>query len=450
VIRTLAIVRLLFGIQRFVLVFTALGVTVVIAALIFGGLRFATLGSSILVLVPAMVLPATFRQLVCNRRFMLVPQFRALAVAALLLVAFAAGGLGVLYRVQAHEGGNWSLSVAAGLLAFSVASAYLLVGQWLCTFRSGWLPQMLLMFLIVFWALSDISLPNQLLNNAWLLSLAALLGWYWLWRAVRMRAPLAGPQQRMDLSATEAYRSMDWQLRLGTPEHAGTTLMRGASDGWVNRVASVALFAVCIPAVSMLLPAMVENLAPGIRSQNPPLLPLYMLALSGTMLSLPIAQWPVRVRYIWLRSSGNRAALLRMLERHLGEEAGLVAVSTGIAAVAIRLTTDTALPLLVAYSAGFTAMTFLGAYFGMSARIRGIDGRALYFRLGIGWFLIASIILIVTQTAGIPGLCVLLAVIAALAWHYRRRARERLMRMDWCAVKPTRSVGMLRVQTAPD
>jgi hypothetical protein len=198
----------------------------------------------------------------------------------------------------------------------------------------------------------------------------------------------------------------------------------------------------------MLLPAMVENLAPGIRSQNPPLLPLYMLALSGTMLSLPIAQWPVRVRYIWLRSSGNRAALLRMLERHLGEEAGLVAVSTGIAAVAIRLTTDTALPLLVAYSAGFTAMTFLGAYFGMSARIRGIDGRGLYFRLTIGWFLIASIILIVAQTAGIPGLCVVLALIAGLAWHYRRRVRDKVMRMDWCAVKPTRLVSS-RAQTAP-
>src|SRR5690606_3389513 len=84
-----------------------------------------------------------------------------------------------------------------------------------------------------------------------------------------------------------------------------------------------------------------------------------------------LIDWPARLRYVWLRSPGDRMALWRMLDRMVREEAIIIAAITAIASLVISLVSDTALWLLLTYMVGCTIAMLLSAYCVMALRLSG-------------------------------------------------------------------------------
>src|SRR5690606_2164174 len=161
-------------------------------------------------------------------------------------------------------------------------------------------------------------------------------------------------------------------INLGPPAHATGTLVRNANNGWINRIGASALWVLGFALVWFL--SVQWNPDPAEHQRNVDTISSFLfLSFSVTVVRTwtQTIDWPARLRNVWLRSPGNRTALWRSLDRMVWEEAGIVAGITGTAALGISFATNTAVWLLVAYTAGSTLAMLLGAYFVIALRTSG-------------------------------------------------------------------------------
>jgi hypothetical protein len=442
--RVLAILFLLFAhswplriMSAFALLSVALGV--------FVGSRDIT--NNFVLLITLLWSGGAFRQVVSDRRLSMLPRFRVHAVAALILVALAVGcaaGLAAVFDPAPQDAGS---AVDTALIAFSLVSFFLLLNQWVATLRAGVLLQLLLIVLAVPYMGGDVY-ESALVERAWAPTLAALLGWSWLLLAFRKSAELKAPNPWLRIESTAGLNAGQRStaamfglgpLNLGRPANPAGTLMRGGNDGWINRVGA-ALIWVLGPALLWMLWTYAAVPA-GWREPHADSIALILLASFIAIAAISptrLVDWPTRLRYVWLRAPGNRDALWRMLERNIGEEVGVVTAITSAASIAISLATGTSVPFLVAYVAGASVAVLVGAYCVMAMRIGGASVTEISLCCAFGWSpVIFMIVVIGPQPAVLGSVIVVLGGVALISRHF---VRKQFIRIDWCAVKPTRNL----------
>lgn len=439
--RTFAVLALLFG-HHGALAFMSGTAVLLLAIGVFVGPELV-LGNAFAVFA-LLWASNSFRQFVSNVRLSLLPGFRSHAVGALLLAATAIGAAAALAAFISPE--PEAEVLGTGLLAFALSSAYILVAQWVSTARAPLLVQLLLVMLMFRYVGNGDAFSGVLGRHAWACALAAMLGWAWLFRSVQGGARIAGPHPMLRIEQTSGVRPRQWTLEafgigpldIGRPAHSAGTLMRGSNDGWFNRVGDLLFWVVGFAFVWTLSIYGFESAS---ESQwGPALEPVpafLLLSFAATAFQAPrYFDWPARLRYLWLRTPGGRAALWRMLERAVVTEAAIVAVITaGVSAVLI-VAADTSIDLSLTYVLGCTTGVLLGAYGAMGMRIAGATAVAVHIAAFLGWMPIVMILMFAgPEPTVLKSALVVIVVLAVVARFVTWRM---FLRMDWCAVKPLR------------
>jgi hypothetical protein len=286
--------------------------------------------------------------------------------------------------------------------------------------------------------------------NRWLdfgpaLAAVATLGWAVLWLLLRRQTAPAGPSTAQKLDTMSEGRmsfvGLQWlpAVRLAGPASPSGTLMRGSSDGWLNRIIAMAI---CVVGFAALWFGWMYLVGNALTNRQPEaaiglfLLVSFFAIVFGT--PLVITEWPSRLRYLWLRTHGDRALLWRCLERVLLQEAGLVGACTALVALAVAVTTATPAALLLAYVAGTSLGFLLSAYFAIWFRQLGESIAMLGFCLTLIWVPVFWIIVGIVRNAGAANLFWLLLPAAGIASLLRAIARRKFLTVDWCALRPAR------------
>ncbi len=452
--RTLRILWFLFSYHYGILLFTIPGLSLLAIGVVPALMGLAPLPwafAGILLIWPALWSAAVVRQLCANPRFTMVPQFRQCAVGALFLIPLIAAVLRFTYFVVAADTPDWNHAMTEGLGIFVMTGAGLLLIQWLSTFRMGLVFQLLVLFVVWRYLFLDIA-PLPMTDFRWPATAATLLGWVWFFLQVRHRQTLAPPTalQRMEHLTGENVSA--WRMELfapwmpGRPSRPESTLLRGAGDSWMQRLGPLLFVVVGLPSLWALWTAsMPRSSHPFGEAGSVPMFLISGLFFSSLVPALTMAEWPARLRALWLRSPGDRRTLWRALEREVYRDALLVlCITTGIALVAWRVS-NTDAGLLVAYSVGCAVGMVFSAMFVIWWRCLGQTVLTLSFTLPFLWFLTVGLIAALgttLQTAHI----VMMAVFAVAAGICRFTARGRVLKLDWCAVRPARRSGIRRVR----
>lgn len=390
-----------------------------------------------------------FRQLVSNRRFSLLPAFRSLAVVALLLVAVIASlvGLGLMLLAPAEL--SRSIAINGALLLFATASGFLLLQQILCTTRIGFVFQVV-MFIALFnapWRAPE--LVSVLLEPAPFMVLAALLGWVWLWLAVRNRSNLAGPNQfqRVDNWGNQPANQWGgtWSLNLGGRANPFGSLLRGNRDSLANRVGMLGILQLGIPLIWILI----SSYTIPRRGSNPFVGPEVFLLVSyfGIVMILPtfVTEWPARLKLLWLRSGGERRDLWQLLERSLWNDIGIIALVAAVLAPLCLRYTSVQPALVIVYASGTIAAVAAACYIGFWFRARSNSLTIIYFAMNLAWMLLLVGVVTTYGALGAYALFWFVVFYSAVALVFRTLARNRLLTIDWCAVRPNRRQRTTRV-----
>jgi hypothetical protein len=229
-------------------------------------------------------------------------------------------------------------------------------------------------------------------------------------------------------------------INLGQPSHAAGTVIRNANNGWINRIGASVFWVLGLALLWLLS----MYLAPGAvwRERSDDTISVFLFlsfAVTVARVWTQVIDWPARLRHVWLRSPGTRTALWRSLDRMVCEEAVIVAGITGIAALWIWLSIGTPVWLLLVYMAGSTGAMLLCAYWVMALRLSGSSVSDIMWYTVLGWLPVFMVIRFVGQEPRV--LTSLIVMFGGLAWICRRHVRRRVMRIDWCAVKPTTNLG---------
>jgi len=405
------------------------------------------LGTSFAVGVPAFVAPFCYRTLVSNRRLLIVPNLRRFAAAALLLLAIivAAASAIVAHRLALDGAAQWRVT----LFAFAAVSTYFLLSQWLVT-RTWGVFAFVLGFLLFPRTVAVIN-HNGVASLAPILVYvgATVLGWIWLLLTSISRGapkPFATFARISMADLNESGARYMWLPQFGTGRSAAGTLMRGMRDGWGNRIVLAVIMLLALPVSMFVLLFLVD--AP-LRNPNaagsPALLFLY-ISIYGLMVQsiMMFSEWPARLRPLWLRNSGNREALWRLLETTLFEDALLIAALSGVVAFAFLAVTTVSVQALVFYVSGCTLVTLLSAYCGFWIRAIGWNRFAqVLFVVGLTIVGSATLIFYLRDEIEAEVVARLSFALAILTIGFRWLAQRCVVRIDWCDVRPLRAIRRL-------
>lgn len=429
---------------------TAIGVGMMLAAAVIPlaplRIAFLSLGSILAVLFPTVFAGVAYRQLIGNRRFILLPQLRRLAAGALLLLAATAGIVSAVFGFVMTQGEGAAGAIEIGIAIFGIASLYLLLSQWLITRSLG-----LAAFAIVpivsirFVVGEDPILASGPYELSALTGLAGL-GWAWLFVSTRnpiMPRAIAAPEWAggMTSGPEDNPRNARWWPHGGAAATAPGSLLRGVADGLRNRLATLLMLLVTLPLSILAVIYLVAIPLGGTRESG--FVPVSFLILSVfglfAQISFLFAEWAARIRLLWLRAGGGRAGLWRLLERTLLADAGLVVVLAGMIAVACRLLTSLAWHDLWLYVAGCGIASLVGGYLGFWVRAAGYRRLAqVILVLLIMLACLAGMIAIPDMSMGRARVFWLLVPLTLLALVCRALARRRVLGIDWCAIRPAR------------
>ncbi len=450
--RLLAIFWYYFSWQRTMAYCTISGVLMIGAGLLLhGGSSGAKLLGSLLVGVgtmcasgfPILLAGIAFRQIVGNRRLAMLPRFRSFAVAALALLSVAGAGMTLVFVYAIPTPLSVDDPYALGLLAFAAISAYLLASQWLVVRPLGLVLFAFVPIVLLRLGFGGAPIFEAWHDNPWPVALLAVCGWVWLLNAVRMRADLRGlaaPAWGSEIGP-KSIRGGLWRMpQIGPPATSAGTLVLGAGDGWLSRIATELMSVLTLPVLLML--AFYVLRMPIGEPQGRGLGPAFFLMLSffGVSMSslLAFAEWPARMRYLWLRSAGDRGAHWRSLERTLLVEALIVAAITTLVASTLRLFTNFPAELLVLYVTGCIVATFAVAYFGFWSRISGWGDMPRVLCMVVLAFLALGVVVPLANGASRSTVFWLLPIVGVIGLGFRALARRGFAKMDWCAVRPVR------------
>ena len=118
----------------------------------------------------------------------------------------------------------------------------------------------------------------------------------------------------------------NWQSNFGEAAGPEGTLMRGMQDSLSNRIWQGAMWVLFMGSLFMGFGLATRN--PMLGPRGPGITPMFVgvsLMSVAVLAPLTLAEWPVRLRQVWLRGAGDRIALWSMLERALLEQTLIVA-----------------------------------------------------------------------------------------------------------------------------
>jgi hypothetical protein len=394
---------------------------------------------------PILVGGLAFRQLIGNRRVAMVPDMRYFATGALFLLAVCGAAL-TGFAASSVVPGPSALHVS--LLAFAAISLYLVVSQWVFSHRAGALAFILLPFIVLSLGIDNVPIVWEALLVPW--AWVALAGLAWLWLAIAVAATALPRKLLVTGSAGSAWggdaQGRGYSPSLGGPTgdaRTGTsagTLMRGRPDGWRDRWSGTLMIVLLLPVVMSAVFTLM-----GVPFRSPETRQFggefFLLAsFFGTCVfpAMIFAEWPIRLRLLWLRVAGDRAGLWRRLERGLWQELLLITANATVIAAAFLVWSDVQRELIWLYVSGAAMFSLTGSYLGFLTRTSGwhssVQGLLQAFVMLA--FLIGSASL--WDSDDPLAVFWLLPLLAILALIFRTLARARFLRMDWCAVRPQR------------
>jgi hypothetical protein len=453
--RTFRILLYYFSWQRTMTWTSGIGAAILLLALIVPtGWRFSVMlfGSVLALAFPCMFAGIAYRQLISNRRFVLVPELRTAGAAALLAFALISSLMVAVIAVAGRDSMPQDFPLdtrSLTLLAFSLISAYLLLSQWLVVYSLGFIGLFLLPLLALRITIAEDSLSNGLVASPWLMAALAMLGWLWLFVAARagtLPRSLGAMRWEMGTSTDPSSGTRQWQPSFGPLATAAGTLLRGVRDGWQNRLISTMLALLTFPLAMMVVLWLIG--APMRGGQQDVFQATFFLvwSLVGAALQAELVyrEWPARLRLLWLRQAGDRADAWRFVERKLLADVLMIGAVATVIAIAFSFLVAIQLRYLALYVAGCITLPLLGSYFGMLARLlrwhQLIDTLFVVF---VVLFLMGNVAFMRAGNS-LDKIYWLLPLVLAAIFAVRWLARRKLLKVDWCAVRP---VQLLRKQT---
>lgn len=399
------------------------------------------LGSVLMWLFPVMAGIGGFLQAISNPRTALIPHLRIKACIALVLLVVVASVAFALALTFTKFGWQWQVLVAC----FALTSLFLQLGQWWLSRRWG---------AMTFWllpvAFSQIGLL-PVARTFWQDSIAlltaatiAMLGWcgllLWLRQARTIRRFTLGLAQPGNNSATGEVHVPSHLLKWGFTgtRSAANTLLLGTYYNLKNRFGLQALLLALMPLLlgaAFLIPALFKGDVKAELSLNP--IAMLAMGLYGSLIGGFLSrECTARLRYLWLRSPGNRMALWQQLDRLLRNEWWVSVVASAVYAGVVWLLTDMpphyGLWFVLLYGSSLFCLQYLTQY--LRVRLTGGLATGLVFST----LLLAAGTLIVTALVNgalwpIVSLC---AGFVLLGGIVRRGSQQHFQQVDWCQIKP--------------
>lgn len=449
-IRLLRLVLYYFSWQRTMAWTSGIGAAVYLLYFVVppAGRFFVLIFGSVLALAfPAMFAGLAYRQLISNRRFVMVPQMKSVATAALLAFALICTLMAYLITDTGRNTVPQDLALDASTVAqlsFAGITAYLLLSQWLIVHAlGGFIVLFLLPLAVIRVATSNGVLWSSLIANPWPLVALAAVGWFWLFVSVRGRAlprSMRPVQWEMGTSTDPAAGTRQWQPSFGPMASATGTLLRGVRDGWQNRVASASLALLTFPCAMLLVLWLIGKPVSDGADRIFPTGFFLVWSLFGIVMQAEIVfrEWPARLRYLWLRRAGDRSDAWALLEGTLIREVLLIGTVAAVIAIAFAFLSETRVLYLVLYVVGCVSLALIASYFGMLARISGWH-QIIETLLAVLLMLFVFGNVVFAQAADAPARIFWLApIVLIVTVLFRWLARNRVLRADWCAIRPLR------------
>ena len=450
--RLLRLLWYYFSWQRIMAYITAIGAAMILAGLLYDGIYLTPFlvgaGTLLAVAVPTMLACFAFRQIVGNRHLAMLPRLRSFAVGALVMLALVASLMSLAFLYILPEAAPIERPVVVLVLNFSAISVYLLVSQWLVTFPIGTVALAFIPVLVLRLGSVNHPIVASHLDEPWLLFGLVLLGWAWLLAAMQ-KAPVLGVSSAAwcggALGFENTWGNQYWMPQIGASATAAGTLLRSARDGWPNRIVTQLASALGVPVFCL---ALLYVMGVPFRQGSFDSAFFLFLSLFGICMSasMAFAEWPARLRYLWLRIRGDRCGFWRLLERTLLEETLLVASITTLVALLAFSLTEVPGELLLLYVLGCIVVSLLGSYLGCWIRISGW-GHLPQALVLIIVMLICFAVVAYLRDSGDPTILFLLPpALGGLALGFRQLARRGFAKVDWCAVRPLRRARQVSIK----
>jgi hypothetical protein len=331
-------------------------------------------------------------------------------------------------------------------ITFALISLFLLVAQWACTLRRGMFVQLGLIIVLLNGFVRDVDLTMLLAIEGarplgWFV--AALLGWMLLFLALR-RGVIAGPVPSQSIERMSGGNQKSFELGLWQPSFGGAgepdgSLMRGSNDSLGTRVWQAGIWVLFLSSLMVTFGLLTRN--PMLGARGPGITPLFVgasLMSVAVLAPLTLAEWPARLRFLWLRSDGDRGALWSRLERALLEQTVIVKAVAAAAATLLMAVADGDVGLLLAYVAGCAVALPFGGYLGFWLRGRALSFNVFGFVQMLIWTAAFWMAFFLYRSHGVMGLVPLIAGIGVLGVLWRQLAQRQFRGVDWCAVRPVR------------
>jgi hypothetical protein len=413
-----------------------------------GAVMLVAFGFILAIAFPLLFAGFAYRQLISNRRCLMLPNLGISAAVALLLLTLT-GVAGMLWFASSaiQPAAPPNVLALLGLFFFCGISLYVLLLQWACTQAFG-LPVFVLLLIVVtqlgHWF--DASVATDATPAAGLLpAVIVCAGWVRLFVGARsggvprgvVALPVGGSSNAPSADVQVSYL---WLPRSAPAATAPGSILRGARDGWANRVLTQIMFLFFLPFILMVLLFVLGH--PVDRVVTAEMAALFVMAWSffghPLAMSVVFSEWPARMRLLWLRTSGGRQGAWRLIERTLFGEVALTFAITATLAVLVGSMTAVPTKLLAYYVTGCVAMALLAAYAGLWVRAARYSGLSQW--LFVLFVHVPSMIVIFTSRGdgNYDRLGWLLLFLGGLAFVCREQARRHIARIDWCAVRPAR------------
>ena len=445
--RTLALFLHYFRWQRTMVWGSGIGL-VLIALFVFLPQRFQApafiAGAGLLAGFPLTFAGIAFRELISNRRFAIVPRLRFHAAIALLLLALLGTLLvyAAVLLINADPANDGQIDPrSTAVLAFSLISGYVLITQCIAVHAAGLFGFVLLPLIVLRLSLNDTPLFERIVEAPPLAAAVAGAGWIWLllvtWQA-QTHAAVASPRWGSGYSE-DPLGARPWYPDFGLPKTAAGTLMRGVRDNLQNRFFGVFLALVTLPIMMLgVVWLLGVPLSGGGRTlSTTAAFLMWSLFGAASYASFQFREWPARLRLIWLRRGGDRAAAWRMLDEALLGDVLLSALIAAVIAVVAYSFGGGNGQFYALYAISCTVLCALSSYFSFVSRTRGWPALAdVLFSVSLIFVLVFTIVAVRSDAALSP-LYWTLTFLAALAVATRSLARRAVLKIDWCAVRPS-------------
>jgi hypothetical protein len=406
------------------------------------GFGFAVWSFLFLLAVPSLSSPIALRNLLSNRRLMMMPRFAGTAVLTLFLHTLLTSAF-LPFFAQVYEIEQFPDSALA--YSFAMLSCYLLITFSFAGMQWGMQILGILVAPVIVVGVNLLrnagSLPTLGVVAQSALVIAVLMGW--------IAALLVVGRVRHFQPPTLYGLKQDHQTLVKMGTSLGPALWSNASKGSPALSLMLGYPATNFSEVRLKLLAGILGPLPLVLVMRladfnqekyswPELLQMLMFVylFSATVMGFQNAELVARLRLLWLKAPRLREDLWKMLDaQHLLSQITFLSL-TSLLAVAASLVLSFKPLLLLQYPLLLLALNAHTSYYSIYARIKGWSVLTGFVVLGICLSMSVWCTFKSMQSDTVVPLLILEAVLLGLGLVWRQLARARFSRIDWQALRP--------------